>query len=57
MKQYRCIFRTYDSTGDLKYENTSFTFRSKDAGDYMQRVEKRYASHGMKVEFESIKEV
>lgn len=47
-------FRTYDSSGNLRYENLSYHFIAFNAKDYIDRSMKRYKAHGFTVEFKNV---
>lgn len=51
---FKCEFRTYDSTGALRYEDLNHRFVALNAKDYADRTKKRYASHGMTAEFTNV---
>ena len=49
-----CEFRTYNSSGDLQWENVNYRFTALNAHDYINRVMKRYAKHGYTAEFKNV---
>ena len=51
---FRCEFSTYNSSGELKYENLDHRFTALNAHDYIHRVMKRYEKHGYTAEFKNV---
>lgn len=49
-----CEFRTYDSNGNLRYEDTNYTFTAISAKDFINRTVKRYGAHGYTAEFKNV---
>lgn len=49
-----CEFRTYDSNGNLRYEDTNHKFTAFSAKEYIDRSVKRYGSHGYTAEFKNV---
>lgn len=51
---FTCEFRTYDSSGKLKYEHLDHSFIALNAEDYINRSVKRYGAHGYTAEFKNV---
>ena len=51
---FKCEFRTYNSAGVLRYEDTDHKFTAVSAKDYIERSQKRYAKMGYTAEYTNI---
>lgn len=51
---FACEFRTYDSNGVLRYEDTSHKFTAFSAKEYIEQSIKRYGSFGYTAEFKNV---
>ena len=49
-----CEFRTYNSIGELSYENTNHRFTAFSAADYINRSVKRYGANGYTAVFKNV---